>query len=222
MAHDYFVTEESGIKNLQIEGLSAKDDRTTTTLVGNTMIDSLVKFDQQIKGSEVMSKHGLEDDKFILMTMHRPATVDNADGLNFLLNLLKKVSSDSKVVLPMHPRTRARIASFNLTDEFDAIKNLLILDPLGYFAFQRLVLGAKAILTDSGGIQEESTFRQVPCITLRPNTERPVTCDLGTNQLVGLNEDAILNALAKPKTGTVPPMWDGASTERVLHQILKG
>ena len=221
MAQDYFVTEESGLKNLNMEGLSEKDMQTTTTLVGNTMIDALVKFDSEIKRSEVMRQHGLKDQQFILMTMHRPATVDYPEGLKFLLSLLKKVSSSSPVVLPMHPRTRARIASFDLSSEFESLKNLLILDPLDYFSFQRLVLGAKAILTDSGGIQEESTFRQVPCITLRPNTERPVTCDLGTNQLIGLNEQAILEALESPKTGVIPPMWDGRSSERVLQQILK-
>jgi UDP-N-acetylglucosamine 2-epimerase (non-hydrolysing) len=185
------------------------------------MIDTLVKFDSEIKRSEVMRQHGLKDQQFILMTMHRPATVDHPEGLKFLLRLLKKISSSSPVVLPMHPRTRARIASFDLSSEFESLKNLLILDPLDYFSFQRLVLGAKAILTDSGGIQEESTFRQVPCITLRPNTERPVTCDLGTNQLIGLNEQAILEALESPKTGVIPPMWDGRSSERVLQQILK-
>ena len=204
-----------------MEGLSEKDMQTTTTLVGNTMIDTLVKFDSEIKRSEVMRQHGLKDQQFILMTMHRPATVDHPEGLKFLLRLLKKISSSSPVVLPMHPRTRARIASFDLSSEFESLKNLLILDPLDYFSFQRLVLGAKAILTDSGGIQEESTFRQVPCITLRPNTERPVTCDLGTNQLIGLNEQAILEALESPKTGVIPPMWDGRSSERVLQQILK-
>lgn len=220
MADDYFVTEESGLKNLDLEGLSRKDPVTTTTLVGNTMIDTLVKFDDHIKRSDILKRHGLTDEQFILMTMHRPATVDNADGLKFLQSLLEKVSSRYPVVLPMHPRTRARIASFNLTSEFNALKNLLILDPLDYFAFQRLVLGAKTILTDSGGIQEESTFRQVPCITLRPNTERPVTCDMGTNQLIGLDEQAIIHALENPKSGKIPPMWDGKSTERVLQQIL--
>ena len=97
---------------------------------------------------------------------------------------------------------------------------VLILEPLDYFAFQRLILGAKVILTDSGGIQEESTFRQVPCITLRPNTERPVTCELGTNQLVGLDQEAIIHALEHPKSGVIPPFWDGKSTERVLNQIV--
>ena len=221
VANDYFVTEESGLKNLEQEGLNTKDSGTTTSLVGNTMIDTLVKFDPQIRRSDILNQYGLKDKGYILMTMHRPATVDNIEGLNFLLGLLKKVCLSSTVVLPMHPRTRARIASFNLTSEFVKLKNLLILEPLDYFAFQRLILGAKAILTDSGGIQEESTFRQVPCITLRPNTERPITCDLGSNQLIGLDEGAILHALGNPKQGIIPPMWDGKSTERVLQKIVQ-
>lgn len=220
IASDYFVTEESGLKNLEREGLSTKDSGTTTSLVGNTMIDTLVKYDPQIRNSDILNQYGLKDKGYILMTMHRPATVDNLEGLKFLLGLLKKVCLSSAVVLPMHPRTRARIASFNLTSEFEKLQNLLILEPLDYFAFQRLILGAKAILTDSGGIQEESTFRQVPCITLRPNTERPITCDLGSNQLIGLDEEAILHALENPKRGTIPPLWDGKSTERVLQQII--
>ena len=221
IANDYFVTEESGLRNLDKEGLSTKDSGTTTSLVGNTMIDTLAKFEPQIRNSGILNQYALEDKGYVLMTMHRPATVDNLEGLNFLLGLLKKVCLRSTVVLPMHPRTRARIASFNLTSEFEKLKNLLILEPLDYFAFQRLILGAKAILTDSGGIQEESTFRQVPCITLRPNTERPITCDLGTNQLIGLDEQAILHALENPKRGIIPPFWDGHSTERVLQKIVQ-
>ena len=220
MASDYFVTEESGIQNLQREGLNSKDGDTTTSLVGNTMIDSLVKYDHQIKSSNIIHMHGLDERNYILMTMHRPATVDNADGLSFIIDLLKEVCSQHTVVLPLHPRTKARIDQFQLTAKFHSISNLKLLPPLGYFSFQRLVQGSKAILTDSGGIQEESTFRQIPCITLRPNTERPVTCDIGTNQLIGLNQEAILRALDNPKQGKIPPLWDGHSTERVIQQIL--
>lgn len=220
MANDYFVTEESGIQNLQREGLNSKDGDTTTSLVGNTMIDSLVKYDPQIKSSNIMHLHGLDEGNYILMTMHRPATVDNTDGLNFLIDLLKEVCSQHTVVLPLHPRTKGKIDQFQLTAKFHSIPNLKLLPPLDYFSFQRLVQGSRAILTDSGGIQEESTFRQIPCITLRPNTERPVTCDVGTNQLIGLNLEAIIRALYNPKQGKIPPLWDGYSTERVIQQIL--
>ena len=219
LADDYFVTEDSGIQNLTKEGLSDKSETTTISLVGNTMIDTLVEFDDSIKSSNILAQHHLTEGQYALMTMHRPATVDNIVGLQFLLDLLQEISAKQQVVLPMHPRTRARVESFGLKTAFEALKNVLILDPLDYFAFQRLILGAKVILTDSGGIQEESTFRQVPCITLRPNTERPVTCELGTNQLIGLNHEAILYALEHPKSGVIPPNWDGKSTERVLTQI---
>lgn len=219
LANDYFVTEDSGIVNLKQEGLSDKSPDTSTTMVGNTMIDTLVEFESSIKASNILTEHKLNDGEYALMTMHRPATVDHADGLCFLLDLLQKVSALHDIVLPMHPRTRSRISQFGLKPQFDALKRVLILDPLDYFSFQRLILGAKVILTDSGGIQEESTFRQIPCITLRPNTERPVTCDIGTNQLVGLNRDAILHAIDNPRSGTIPRLWDGKSTERVLQQI---
>ena len=219
MSDDYFVTEDSGIQNLRKEGLSDKTATTTTSLVGNTMIDTLVEFDDAIKSSNIFTQHHLKEGQYALMTMHRPATVDNNRGLQFLLDLLHKVSVNQQVVLPMHPRTRACIESFGLKTAFDALKNVLILEPLDYFAFQRLILGAKVILTDSGGIQEESTFRQVPCITLRPNTERPVTCELGTNQLIGLDQEAIIHAIEHPKSGVIPPFWDGKSTERVLNRI---
>ena len=220
MAHDYFVTEESGLRNLNKEGLSEKSLETTTSLVGNTMIDTLVEYDGQIRDSDILKLHRLEEKNYILMTMHRPATVDNAQGLQFLLDVLEKATTNHTVVLPMHPRTQNQIKAFGLTSKFASLKRLMILDPLGYFAFQRLVLGATAILTDSGGIQEESTFRQIPCVTLRPNTERPITCDLGTNQLVGLDQDAILSALEHPKHGQIPPLWDGKSTERVIEHLL--
>lgn len=220
IADDYFVTEESGISNLQNEGLSTKNTTTTTNMVGNTMIDTLVDFEGQIQQSSILTDHQLSRGNFILMTMHRPATVDNVEGLHFLVDLLKEVSSMSKVVLPMHPRTKNRIHEYQLDSEFHRLKNVKILEPLDYFSFQQLVESAKAILTDSGGIQEESTFRQVPCVTLRPNTERPITCDIGTNQLVGLNHGAIIEALQSPKKGEIPPLWDGKSTERVLAHIL--
>lgn len=220
MANDYFVTEESGMKNLHDEGLDSKDDNTSTSLVGNTMIDSLVKYDHHVMSSNILHLHGLDEGTYILMTMHRPATVDNLKGLNFLINLLNEVCSLNTVVLPLHPRTKARIDQFQLTAKFHSISNLVLLPPLDYFSFQRLVKSSRVILTDSGGIQEESTFRQIPCITLRPNTERPVTCDIGTNQLIGLNLAAILHAIANPKQGVIPPLWDGHSTERVIQQII--
>lgn len=220
MADDYFVTEESGILNLGNEGLSKKNSTTSTNMVGNTMIDTLVEFEDQIQRSSILNDHRLSRGNYILMTMHRPATVDNPVGLRFLVNLLKKISLMNHIVLPMHPRTRNKIQEFQLNSEFDRLKNVKILEPLDYFSFQHLVSNATAILTDSGGIQEESTFRQVPCVTLRPNTERPITCNIGTNQLVGLDQDAILEALQNPKEGEIPPLWDGKSTERVLEHIL--
>lgn len=221
MADDYFVTEKSGMENLSKEGLDSKSKNTETFFVGNTMIDTLVAFKHEIENAPILHSMGLTDGAYILMTMHRPATVDNFEGLNFLLNLLRKITANERVILPMHPRTKSKLEAFNLKGEFEQLKNLNICEPLDYFSFQRLVKGAKAILTDSGGIQEESTFCGVPCITLRPNTERPITCEVGTNQLVGLNQDSILHALEVPKSGEIPELWDGLTTQRVIESLVK-
>ena len=216
ITNDFYVTEQSGLDNLAQEGLS-KNPGTSTNLVGNTMIDTLVEFSAEIERSQILAKHGLADQSYVLMTMHRPATVDNIKGLKFLTSLLRKIAASRKVIWPIHPRTLNNLTSFGLKSEFEAISNLVLCDPLDYFSFQRLIKGAYAILTDSGGIQEESTFYQIPCITLRPNTERPVTCDIGTNQLIGLDVESILEALERPKAGDIPPLWDGHTTERVVE-----
>ena len=215
ITNDFFVTEQSGLDNLAKEGLS-DNLGTSTNLVGNTMIDTLVEFSAEIEKSQILTKHRLADQSYVLMTMHRPATVDNISGLKFLSRLLKKIAASQKVIWPIHPRTLNNLHFFNLKSEFESISNLVMCDPLDYFSFQRLIKGARTILTDSGGIQEESTFCQVPCITLRPNTERPVTCEIGTNQLIGLEEELILDALKRPKAGDIPPLWDGHTTERVI------
>lgn len=216
---DYFVTEKSGLANLQLEGLSQKDPATTTNLVGNTMIDTLVSYRKGIEASNILNSLGVARGSYILMTMHRPATVDNTSGLSKLCSIIKELSRDEKIVLPLHPRTKNKIAAFGLEADFAAISNLHITPPLDYFSFQNLIAHAKVILTDSGGIQEESTYRKVPCITLRPNTERPITCEIGSNQLVPLDIDDIKNAISHPREGIIPALWDGKSTERILDVI---
>jgi UDP-N-acetylglucosamine 2-epimerase (non-hydrolysing) len=160
--------------------------------------------------------------------MHRPATVDDVDGLKKLSALINNVSDDLKIVFPIHPRTLKNIDAFNLSDNFKSNKNLILTEPLDYFSFQKLVKEAKLILTDSGGIQEESTFLQVPCLTLRPNTERPITVTTGSNELVPFDLDIItkkVNQIIKGeyKLGNIPPLWDGKTTTRIietLHKIL--
>ncbi len=214
----FFVTEDSGIQNLIQEGKEEKH----LHFVGNTMIDTLVAFQQEIDQSKILEHLGVHKGDFVLMTIHRPATVDNPKKLAELLSLMEWLLQNQKIVFPIHPRTIENLKKFGLYDRFVALKGLSITDPLGYFDFQKLVSTCSLILTDSGGIQEESTFLQKPCLTLRPNTERPVTIQSGTNSLIGDNWSQIPEMIesiltGKYKNGSVPPLWDGHATERILE-----
>ncbi|HEV7232358.1 MAG TPA: UDP-N-acetylglucosamine 2-epimerase (non-hydrolyzing), partial [Bacteroidia bacterium] len=219
----FFVTEQSGYDSLLNEGVNEK----RLFFVGNTMIDTLVAFKDQIHKSDILQRLDIEKDTYVLMTMHRPATVDSAEGLEKLLGLVELISRRHKLVFPIHPRTLKNIRQFGMEDAFVRNKNLILSEPLDYFAFQKLVAGCRYILTDSGGIQEESTFLRVPCLTLRPNTERPVTVTLGTNELVPFDLNAIglrIGAIEAGlfKKGIVPPLWDGRASERIVELIAGG
>lgn len=217
---DYcLVTEQSGLDNLLAEKKPGK-----TWLVGNTMIDTIVAFEHKIQGSTVQERLKIAGEPFILMTIHRPSTVDHPERLALLLDLIKQLSGHYKIVFPAHPRTIKNAKKHNLYEELCAIDSLIMTDPLPYFDFQKLIASCSLVLTDSGGIQEETTFRQVPCLTLRANTERPSTITLGTNELVKLNPESILQKVAQIeqgtyKTGQIPPLWDGKATERILDLL---
>ena len=227
----FFITEQSGVDNLRKEGRP----EAALHFVGNTMIDTLVAFEPQVQASPVLKELGLGDSghdfawapsrAHVLMTIHRPATVDVPERLSELLDLIADVcASGRKVVFPIHPRTVKNIEAFGLKAKVDAIQGLVLTEPLDYFAFQKLVATCAFILTDSGGIQEESTFRRVPCLTLRPNTERPSTVTLGSNELVPLDMAAVRAAIARIengsfKKGAVPPLWDGHATERIMEVL---
>lgn len=223
----FFITEQSGLDNLIAEGIPQE----RLHFVGNTMIDTLVAFEPQVQASPVLEQLGLGEGGHVLMTIHRPATVDVPERLAELLDLIAELCSPSagsgrKVVFPIHPRTVKNITAFGLKERMDAIQGLVLTEPLDYFAFQKLIATCGFILTDSGGIQEESTFRQVPCLTLRPNTERPITITLGSNELVPLDLDAVRKAIARIENGTfkkgeVPPLWDGHATERILEVLAR-
>ncbi|MEO6884628.1 MAG: UDP-N-acetylglucosamine 2-epimerase, partial [Bacteroidia bacterium] len=192
--------------------------------VGNTMIDTLVTFHNQIGESDVLKKYKIEREKFVLMTMHRPATVDNKEGLSKLIELINLVTKKYKLLFPIHPRTLKNIELFGLSESISENKNIIYTEPLDYFSFQKLIFESKFILTDSGGIQEESTFLRKPCLTLRPNTERPITVTTGTNTLVPFDIQKINNHILEIENGTykkgeIPELWDGKATERIL-QIL--
>ena len=193
----FLVTEQSGWDNLISEGTEERN----MFFVGNTMIDTMIAFDNEIESSSIINTLNLEPKKYVLMTMHRPACVDTKDGLEKLLQLIQYISKSYKVVFPVHPRTLKNIETFELKSQFEGIKELLFTQPLDYFAFQKLIKYSKFILTDSGGIQEESTFLSIPCLTLRPNTERPVTCTEGTNTLIKFELDEIIHYINQIENG---------------------
>ena len=216
----YFVTEPSGIENLRNENVPTEKIK----FVGNTMIDTLVSFSEKIEKSDVLDKLNLVSKEFVLTTIHRPATVDFEDELKKLIQLFESITKKYKIVFPIHPRTVNNLKKFNLYDALIQNKNLIITEPLDYFAFQKLIKYSKFIITDSGGIQEESTFLQVPCLTLRNNTERPVTCTDGTNTLVKFDMKEINKLITEIENGTykkgkIPELWDGHATERIFAEL---
>ena len=235
VANYLFVTEESGLNHLKNEGVP--DEKVFFS--GNVMIDSLVRYQEKAKNSTILtdlglqpsdsgqssSEFGLIPSNYIVMTMHRPANVDTEKGLLSILELMELSAQKTKIVFPIHPRTRAHMDKFGLTKRMEAVPNLILTEPLGYLEFIQLMSHAKAILTDSGGIQEETTYLEIPCLTFRDSTERPVTVTLGTNQLLAdLDPQKTYQALEKilageVKKGSIPPLWDGHAAERIANTL---
>jgi len=218
-----FVTEESGMRNLENEGV----DKSKVYFVGNVMIDSVVHYYNKFNNATFLKANNLDEKEYILMTMHRPSNVDNKESLSIIIEVIKESAKRKKVVFPMHPRTKNNLERFGLLDSLERIPNLIIMPPLGYIEFLSLVNFAAIILTDSGGIQEESTYLGIPCLTLRDSTERPVTIDLGTNILVTkLETDVIIRALdeniiSRNKLHSIPPLWDGNAADRIAEILLE-
>lgn len=219
LSSQYFVTEQSGLENLQAEGLL---NSAQAELVGNTMIDTLIAYDDKIQANEILNKLNIVSEDFILMTMHRPSNVDNREGIDFIQNLIRRLTKEKKVVFPLHPRTKASLIKFGMWEEFCSSGDLVITQPMDYFSFQKLICEAATVITDSGGIQEETTYREKPCITIRENTERPITITEGTNRLVKRSINDVITAYQQPKSGSVPYLWDGKATRRILQSIMKG
>ncbi len=216
-----FVHEQSGIDNLKKEGVP--DEKVFFT--GNIMIDSLVGSLEACRQSTILDDLGLEPKKYAVVTMHRPSNVDDTDLLKELLSTLNEIGARVPIIFPCHPRTRNRMSENGVLDKVDT-DHLKIIDPVGYLDFLRLQSEAKLVLTDSGGVQEETTYLQIPCITMRHNTERPVTVDVGSNVLVGPNPSKIREAAeeilaGRGKTGEVPRLWDGHTAERITEIILE-
>lgn len=220
---DYlFVTEKSGMENLKNEGI----DPSKVFFTGNVMIDSLVYYMPKIDGSASVTDFGLKAGDYVLATFHRPSNVDEGSSLKRLLEMLGVVSESGgkKILFPVHPRTRNNISRFGLDGVVP--DNVTLVDPLGYIEFLSLVKSSVLVVTDSGGIQEETTFLGVPCVTVRNNTERPVTVDVGTNFLAGTDLYRVAELALKvldggAKKGSVPELWDGKAAERIAKVLVE-
>jgi UDP-N-acetylglucosamine 2-epimerase (non-hydrolysing) len=205
-------------ENLIREGISEDKIRP----VGNIMIDSLEMLRDRIQAQAACSEFGLKQQAYGLVTLHRPSNVDDPEKLTKLFDLLARISKKIPLVCPLHPRTRKNAASIGILPESEESKHFLILEPLNYIRFMNLVFNCRFALTDSGGIQEETTYLGIPCITLRPNTERPITITRGTNRLCSVSnlEAAVNSVLAEQKRQSIKiELWDGHTAERVVDSI---
>ncbi len=217
-----FCTEPSGVENLKNEGVPAEK----VFLVGNVMIDTLLKNKTKADESTILDDLGIRPGGYAAMTMHRPSNVDDPIVFARLLDAIEEIQKDLPIIFPIHPRTRNSIARMGFQDRVDAMSGLRLIEPAGYLDFLKLTSNAKLVLTDSGGIQEETTILKVPCITMRENTERPVTVDVGSNQIVGTDPAKILQAYrnvtdGRWRTPQVPELWDGRAAERIVEILAK-
>ena len=217
LADYYFTTTELANQNLRNAG--AREEQ--IFFVGNVMIDTLLTNLNRFIKPVIVDQLGLKDKDYLMLTLHRPGNVDEADKLKALMNEIVSNVRNLPVIFPIHPRTAKIFTDLGLEAE-----NLYIIDPMGYLEFNYMVQHSKAVITDSGGITEETTVMGIPCITLRDNTERPETCTIGTNELIGTNPLSIKPALDKLfagdwKKGGIPELWDGNTAYRIVSELLK-
>ena len=216
-----FVTEQSGIDNLQKEGI----DSEKVHFVGNVMIDTLMANRKKAEDSDILSRLDLQAKDYAVITLHRPSNVDNMDTFKQIISAFEHIQKDLKLIFPIHPRTRKNIKDTDLGKRIKAMETCSLLDPIGYLDFLCLMSNSALVITDSGGIQEETTILGVPCMTLRENTERPVTVTEGTNHLVHVTTDDILKNYQQIKesnfdiSGRIPTLWDGKAAERIAAII---
>lgn len=216
-----FTTEESGNKNLKNEGIEGSK----IFFVGNVMIDTLLDHREKSKKSKILNSLKIKKGDYCVLTLHRPSNVDDRDFLVYILDILDKIQQKIKIVFPVHPRTFKNIKKFGLNEKIKKLKNLVVIKPLGYVDFMCLMHNSKFVITDSGGIQEETTILGVPCITLRNNTERPVTVEQGTNVIVSTDKNEVIEAATKVINGAeinskVPQLWDGNASKRIVTILL--
>ncbi len=216
IAHALFVTEESGKENLILEGIP----ESKIHVVGNIMIESIEMFREHFHKSSVHAELGLHDTPYVVTTIHRQENTDDPRMLEHILSILKDVSETHRLVVPLHPGTRSKIEQYGFGD---ALSRFHVIEPLGYIDFMKLVLDSSGVITDSGGIQEETTHLGIPCCTLRDNTERPVTLDLGSNKLFPLGSVDTHQIRAhldrNDFTPSCVPLWDNQVSERIFSTL---
>jgi len=216
-----FVTEPSGVKNLLDEGINKRK----IYLVGDIMIDTLIKSKIKIQNSRILENLGIEKRTYAVLTLHRPANVDDKKVFLNIISVLNKIQKKIKIIYPIHPRTKKQINKFKLLNRFKKMKNLIITSPIGYIDTMKLIGESKFLMTDSGGLQEESTFLKIPCLTIRETTERPITVETGTNIICKRGNIKIIKEVqkilsGKEKRGRVPKLWDGKTAKKIV-KILK-
>ena len=215
-----FTTEESANEHLKKEGVNEKK----IFFVGNIMIDSLSLKLKEAEKLDYYKKFKLKKKDYAILTFHRHENLNGAYKINKFILFIKEISKKVEIVYPLHPAAKIQFKKFDKIEELNKIKNIKIIEPVGYLAMLNLMLNSKFVMTDSGGIQEETTFLKIPCLTLRTETERPVTVKIGTNTVVGLNKIYCLNKIREIEVGlykksSIPRFWDGKTAERILEII---
>ena len=218
---DFLLPPSSdAVENLKNEGKQENQIK----LVGNIMIDTLMKFQSEIDQSKILEELSVSEKEYVSLTLHRPSNVDDKETFLRILSAIEHIQKSVKIVFPIHPRTRKMISQFGLDEYVKKMNNLILCEPLGYFDFGKLIKNSKFVLTDSGGIQEETTVYGIPCITLRENTERPVTIWEGSNELAGSDTEKIKSCAdqilsGEWKNGKIPDLWDGNTAGRIVEYL---
>ena len=215
---DYlFTTSQDADENLRREGIPDQK----IFFVGNVMIDTLLQHRSRAEALHVPTRYGVDSHNYALLTLHRPSNVDSPESLSIILDALEEIQIRLPILFPAHPRTFERLREFSFLQRVEEMHSLKLMEPLGYLEFLGLMSEARLVLTDSGGIQEETTILGVPCLTLRENTERPITVNQGTNEIVGTSKERIVKAAQKVLNGDSkksrrPELWDGRAAERIV------